>query len=452
MLLPCKKILTPGCVNGEATSGRAHDVRFSPIADATCRPEIEAFLRLLLYTAVDFQRIVHLCSPERTFPPSLPPLLETTMDAYPSDAERAERARSIEELVSQITELAGHLNAANYRFLMLIAEFDRREGWADNATASCAHWLNWKCGIDLGAAREKVRTARALEGLPNISAAMERGELSYSKARALTRVACTSTEEYLLSIALHGTADHVETTVRHFRRCLEAEELSREAQQQKNRSVHYHWDDDGSLVLKARLPAETGALVLKALEAALQESPGRFDPIESYLNSTAGNVSAETPLDKPTRSMQRADALGLMAESFLAHGSEALSGGDRHQVIIHVSAETLRDDEAGRCELEDGPGLAAETIRRLACDASVVGIIESAHGEPLNVGRKTRSISPALRRALNSRDGGCRFPGCTHKRFVDAHHIHHWAHGGETKPSNLVSLCRFHHRMVTRAR
>jgi Domain of unknown function (DUF222) len=74
--------------------------------------------------------------------------------------------------------------------------------------------------------------------------------------------------------------------------------------------------------------------------------------------------------------MQRADALGLMAESFLAHGAEALSGGDRHQVVIHVSAETLRDDEAGRCELEDGPALPAESIRRLACDASVVGIIE----------------------------------------------------------------------------
>jgi Domain of unknown function (DUF222) len=246
------------------------------------------------------------------FPLGFSTLLETTMDAYPSDAERAARARSIEGLAAQITELAGHLNAANYRLLTLIAEFDRREGWADSATHSCAHWLNWKCGIDLGAAREKVRTARALENLPKISAAMERGELSYSKARALTRVACAGTEEYLLSIALHGTADHVETTVRHFRRCLEAEELSREAQQQKNRSVQYHWDDDGSLVVKARLPAETGALVLKALEAALQENPGKFDPIESFLSAKAGDVSAETPVDRPTRSMQRADALGLM--------------------------------------------------------------------------------------------------------------------------------------------
>ncbi len=195
--------------------------------------------------------------------------------------QRAERALSIENLANEITELAGHLNAGNHRFLVLIAEFDRCEGWIDSATHSCAHWLNWKCGIALGAAREKVRTARALEHLPRISGAMERGELSYSNVRAITRVASPETEDYLLSIALHGTAHHVETTVRHFRRCLDAEELSREAQQLKNRCVQYHWDEeDGSLVLKARLPAETGAIVLKALEAAVEALHGRFDPLQ----------------------------------------------------------------------------------------------------------------------------------------------------------------------------
>jgi hypothetical protein len=114
---------------------------------------------------------------------------------------------------------------------------------------------------------------------------------------------------------------------------------------------------------------------------------------------------------------------------------------------VHVSAETLRHKEAGCCELEDGPSVAAETARRLACDASVAAVIENEKGEPLNVGRKTRTISAPLRRFLNARDRGCRFPGCTNKR-CDAHHIEHWANGGETKPSNLVSLCWFHHRMV----
>jgi len=184
------------------------------------------------------------------------------------DSRPASAARPIKEIAAEITELAGHLNAANHRWLMLIAEFDRRNGWADGACHSCAHWLNFQCGVVLGAAREKVRVAHALETLPKISAAMARGELSYSKARALTRVASAATEDYLLNIALHGTAHHVERVVRYFRRAQEAEELSREAQQQASRSVSYMWDDDGSLVLKARLPAEIGALVIKALDVA----------------------------------------------------------------------------------------------------------------------------------------------------------------------------------------
>ncbi len=349
-------------------------------------------------------------------------------------------ALSIPELESRITELAGHLNAANHRWLLLIADFDRRQGWSDSATQSCAHWLNWRCGIDMGAAREKLRVAHALEKLPKISDAMARGELSYSKVRALTRVAAAETEDLLLSIALHGTAHHVETVVRHFRRARQTEELSREARQQANRRVDYYYDDDGSLVLKASLPAEAGALLVKAFEAALEE---RSSP----------NVSAEKSKQRPTEekpsyTARRADALAVIAESFLANGAAALAGGERHQVVVHVDAITLRDDTAGRCELERGPGVPAETARRLSCDASVVALVENAKGEPLDIGRKSRSIPPAIRRALNARDRGCRFPGCPNTRFVDGHHVRHWAQGGQTKLSNLVSLCRFHHRQV----
>jgi Domain of unknown function (DUF222)/HNH endonuclease len=362
------------------------------------------------------------------------------MDVQLANPEGFERQRQLQALANEITELAGHLNAANYRFLKLIAEFDAREGWADGATCSCAHWLNWKCGIDIGAAREKVRTARALEKLPRIAAAMERGELSYSKARALTRVACAQTEEALLNIALHGTANHVETTVRHFRRCLESQERSREELQHYNRSVDYHWDDDGSLILRARLPAPLGAKVLKALEAASEELHGKFEP------QKPGDHPVDARERKPT--MRRADALALISESFLQHGAEAMTSGDRHQIVIHVDAETFRGDAAGRCQIDEGPSVSAETSRRLACDAGVVTLLEDERGEPLNIGRKTRTIPTGLRRALNARDRGCRFPGCPHKRFVEGHHIEHWAKGGETKLSNLVSLCDFHHRKV----
>jgi hypothetical protein len=207
-------------------------------------------------------------------------------------------------------------------------------------------------------------------------------------------------------IAEHGTAQHVEKLVRAYRRCQDAEELSREARQQQSRCVSFRYDDDGSLILNCRLPAEAGAKVMKA---------------------------------------------PLMAESFLAQGAMEVRGTDRHQIVVHVAAETLRDRTAGCCEFEHGPAMAAETARRLACDASVVALIENDDGEPLNVGRKTRTISAPLRRVLNARDKGCRFPGCANTRYIDAHHVEHWANGGETRPSNLVSLCRFHHHASTMA-
>jgi hypothetical protein len=364
---------------------------------------------------------------------------------------------TLRELEAQITELAGHLNAANFRWLSLVAEFDRRHGWSDGATQSCAHWLNWQCGIDLGAAREKVRVAHALEKLPRVAAAMARGELSYSKARALTRVACAQTEEYFLNIALHGTAAHVEKLVRHYRRAQEAAELSREARQQATRKVTYFYDEDGSLVLKGRLPAEIGALVIKALDAAVNDAAASVPPVrdvsaEMSAQKVACGVVVQASDERPSWGARRADALGRMAESFLQHGAEALSSGDRQQIVVHVDVETLRDGGAGRCELEDGPSLAVETVRRLACDASIVSVVENEQGEPLSVGRKTRTVPPAIRRALNARDRGCRFPGCSNARYVDAHHIHHWARGGETKLSNLVQLCRFHHRQVHEGR
>ena len=357
------------------------------------------------------------------------------------------RLATLAALEAQITELAGQLNAAQYRWLLLIAEFDRLEGWSDGRLRSCAHWLNFKCGLNLGAAREKVRVAHALAGLPKIAAAMARGELSYSKVRAVSRVACEATEETFLMIALHGTAHHVEQLVRGYRQAQQAEELSREAQQHVNRGVSYEYAEDGSLVLKARLPAVAGALLIQALKAAVERIP---------LKEICATGVQEQPIPYASRC---ADALAAVAESFLAGaGSSAASSNpassspastaDRYQVIVHVDAESLRQHSDGRCEIEQGPSIPIQTARRVACDASLLSVLENEHGEPLDVGRKTRSIPPAIRRALRSRDAGCRFPGCTHERYVDAHHIEHWADGGETKLSNLVTLCRLHHRLV----
>ena len=124
------------------------------------------------------------------------------------------------------------------------------------------------------------------------------------------------------------------------------------------------------------------------------------------------------------------------------------SSADRYQVVLHVSAETLTDDGGDLSHIEDGPGVSAETSRRICCDAGISVLTEDENGNTLNIGRKSRLIPPPMRRALRARDEGCRFPGCTHKHFIDGHHIEHWGQGGETSLANLVQLCRCHHRLV----
>ena len=184
----------------------------------------------------------------------------------------------------------------------------------------------------------------------------------------------------------------------------EQEELSRESRQHAGRRCTYFHDADGSLVVRLQLPAESGALLLKALEAAVQDVP-LPDDCKGQLH-----VSAETfrpPLvgEVQTLSARRADAVVVLAESFLKHGAAALNGGERHQIVVHVDAESLRTGETGRCEVEDGPAVPVETARRLACDSSVVAIVEDARGEPLDVGRKTRSIRGIAPRAQVPRSG-----------------------------------------------
>jgi hypothetical protein len=160
------------------------------------------------------------------------------------------------------------------------------------------------------------------------------------------------------------------------------------------------------------------------------------------------DVTAETPEPRESFSARRADALAEMAEGYLANGPASSSTADRYQVMVHVTAETSDAAEATNNYLEHGPHVSAETSRRIACDSSISILHEDRDGQPLDIGRKSRVIPPAMRRALRARDEGCRFPGCTNKYFIDGHHIKHWADGGETSLKNLVQLCRHHHRLV----
>ena len=365
---------------------------------------------------------------------------------YPSphaDVRMAEWTRedqALNELEAEITELWGHINAATAQFLALLAEFDRREGWAQHGLSSCAHWLNWQCGIGRVAAREKVRTARALESLPKIAAAFGEGRLSYSKVRALTRAATAETEDMLLHIALNGTAAHVERTVRGFRRVRRDLERSEADVLHERRYLHCRRDADGSVRVEARLSPEVGEMLLKALEAAeaqLEERVGEEAP---------EGVSAETP--PRGVSQRRADAFEHILGRFLA-GKCSGSAAGAHELVVHIAHDALRDvPESSGASFEHGGSVAVETARRLGCDGALVGVVKGDKGEPLAVGRRTRAVPPAIRRALRVRDGGCRFPGCDRSRFTHAHHIRHWADGGETSLDNLVTLCSQHHRLV----
>ena len=342
---------------------------------------------------------------------------------------------SLDELEHEICELAAHIAVATCRWLELVAEFDNRGGWAEWGVKSCAHWLSWRCSLALGAAREQLRVAHRLRELPAIREAFSRGQLSYCKVRALTRAATPATEAGLLEIARHATGAQLEKLVRGYSKALSAT-LGAAQRAQDLRYLKWSWNEDGSLRLEGRLPADDAAVVINALDA-LQESHEEGD---EYV---ASPVAA-----------RRADALVALAKgagavaSADAGTSGAGGGGPRPELVVHVDAVTLASDEVvERSELADGPALPPETVRRLGCDAAVVRIVEQ-DGRPLTVGRRTRTIPPALRRALRSRDDGCCFPGCTHQHFLHAHHIQHWARGGPTTLDNLVQLCSYHHRLV----
>ncbi|MFC1796592.1 DUF222 domain-containing protein [Pseudomonadota bacterium] len=361
-------------------------------------------------------------------------------------------SQGLERLGNEITELAAHLDAGEYQFLHLIGIFDEERGWEGPGIGTCATWLNWKCGISIGVAREKVRVSRALPNLPQISKAFSEGRISFSKVRAMTRVATSQNEEALLNVALHGTAMHVETQVRLYRRVKRIEALEDENLRHAKRELSYYIEDSGFWVFKGRFTPEQGALISKALEAAMDEA---FEEQQSVPEMVEKELDRSQPWDKGVSvpvDQKRADAMERVAETFLAAKNSNQSGGDRYLLNIHTNMDTLEKEGTGaESALEERSHVPAETSRRMACDASVVHWHETAEGEPLNVGRKTRTIPPAIRRALKRRDGGCRFPGCACSRFVDAHHIQHWADGGETSMDNLVLLCRKHHRLVHEA-
>jgi len=315
----------------------------------------------------------------------------------------------VDTLADRIAETAACIDAATHELLTQIRAFDACGGWHAQGALSCAHWLNWRVGLNLGAAREKVRVAVALGGLPLIDAALAAAQVSYSKVRAMTRVATPAIEGELLEMARLTTASQLEKICRLYRQVAEVSGEDARAREDR-RWVSQRTTDDGMVAITIRVHPDEAAHVMEALRVSAETSGGDL-----------------------------ADGAVAMAEDVLRGRSPDRAPVD---VSLHVSAETLQG------HLDDGAGVSAQTCRRLCCDAGIAPIVEGEDGMPLSVGRKTRTIPAPIKRALKARDAGCRFPGCTHTRHVDGHHVQHWADGGATELGNLVLLCRRHHRYV----
>ena len=265
----------------------------------------------------------------------------------------------------------------------------------------------------------------------------------------MTRVATPETEERLISVGRGGTAAHVEHIVRAWRAVDRKAEVRETAERHRARALHVYQDEDGMVIIRGRLEPEAGAVLMQALGAARDT----LDRARGGAHVDRGDVPAGTRTgllvreDTPTWGQQQADALALLAESALHHGIDPGAPAQRYQVVVHVDAAVLADSDAPGQSVVEGARVSAETAQRLACDASRVVMRHDADGQITEVGARTRTIPPALRRALEHRDRGCRFPGCG-SRFGQGHHIRHWAHGGPTTLSNLATLCGRHHRTV----
>jgi hypothetical protein len=352
--------------------------------------------------------------------------------------------RAIDDLDLEIRRLARQMNVDSYRMLVLIRDFDDRFGFSRWGLRSCAEWLAWSCGLSLSAAREKVRTTQALRSLPAISAAFADGRLSYSKVRALTRVAGEQDEDLLLAYALDATVSQIEERCRQMHNA-EPESVLAARRAWERRSLTLFRDRARGVVrITAELPDADGELVRQAIENAVGAGHCAFgvefasDPERSADAWRAQQADALVAIMK----MHLGGVVSKGSAEIADNGSrKATTVANHYQVVLHVDESALRGG-TGRADLP------IDTVKRLCCDGSLITIVEDERGTPLDVGRKQRTVSTPLKRALWARDRGCSFPGCHSTHYVDAHHIQHWADGGDTSLENLTLLCTHHHTLL----
>jgi hypothetical protein len=321
----------------------------------------------------------------------------------------------IGQVEQELVGLAGQLSAGLCRWLLLLAEFDRREGWGGYGISSCVHWLSIRLAISPSTARAQLAVAHALAGLPTITAEFSAGRLSYSQVRALCRVADSSNESELVQLAQAMNADQLERMCR----LMRSVDNPTDADADTRTSLVARWSEDGTATIRIRLPTDEAAVVVAAVEERMKKM------------DLPGNLPWEA---------RRAHALAAV----VADGA-TVTTPTRDRPLVHITIP-LADLDAAKGGTIDGHPVADATIRRMLCDGSVVGVVLDDHGQPVAVGTKTRVPSIKVQRAVDVRDGRvCTYPGCT-RRAEETHHVVHWVDGHRTDVEILTSLCGYHHR------
>lgn len=343
---------------------------------------------------------------------------------------------TIEELGDEILELTEACASLEALRLERLASFERRGGHDVDGYLSATAWLKDKARLGGGAASQRVRMARALTHMPETRAAFVHGEIPYSSVRRLVDARrahpaiFSEHESTLVDAARTLDARRFGTVVDYWRQALDGDAALADANRHHDRRrLHLSETLDGMVRGDGWFDREGGEIVKVAVESI----------------SDAGR----DPGDDRTPAQRRADALVEICRHWLDNGTTSISGGERPHVSVVVDLEVLESRATGRSEFEAGAVLHPETARRIACDAGVSRIVTNGASEPLDVGRRTRTVPSAMRRAVVLRDRGCTFPGCDRPpRWCDAHHIEHWARGGVTALHNLTLLCRRHHRLI----
>jgi hypothetical protein len=301
----------------------------------------------------------------------------------------------------------------------LIAEADRREDWADTGARDMAQWLGIRYGISDWKARRWIASAHALKELPLVAAAFSSGELAIDQVVELTRFATPEREAELVEWAKDVSSGRI----RHRAEITERRTAAEVADAQRDRTRRWQYSHEGTRFwLLAELPASEGAVVARAIERLADTLP--------ILPGEEGAMYADA---------RRADALVAVAGARIAEDPCP----DRATVIVHAKL----DGTDGAFEIEGGPGLAADTVDRLLCNARVQAVVENSSGDVIGLGRMSRQPAEWMLRELRYRDRGCTFPGCGSQRVVHAHHVECWSRGGRTDLENLTLVCSFHHKL-----